>query len=151
MSSRLTDTQEAEEYGAHGSASVRWEAELSKADWVTGCGSGRCCWYSQPGSCHMGRWPASSHTRDGSLTWATSMSKPHGPSITFVSLNTVNLRGFEQIFLPLGSSNRASVYTMQDAFPKLMINLINLNSAEDKSHAPTLYVRLSSDCQLMTH
>ena len=35
---RLTKTQEAEECGAHGSASVRQEAELSKADRVTGCG-----------------------------------------------------------------------------------------------------------------
>ena len=35
--SRLTETQEAEECGAHGSASVRQEAELSKADQVTGC------------------------------------------------------------------------------------------------------------------
>ena len=32
MSSGLTETQEAEETGAHGSASVRQEAELSKAD-----------------------------------------------------------------------------------------------------------------------
>ena len=31
-----------------------------------------------------------------------------------------------QILLPLGSSNWDSVYTMQDAFPKLVINLINL-------------------------
>ena len=36
--SGLTETQEAEECGAHGSASVRQEAELSKADRVTGCG-----------------------------------------------------------------------------------------------------------------
>ena len=36
--SGLTKTQEAEECGAHGSASVRQEAELSKADRVTGCG-----------------------------------------------------------------------------------------------------------------
>ena len=55
---------------------------------------------------------------------------PHDPIINFVSLNTVNLRGFRQILLPLGSSNWDSVYTMQDAFPKLMINLINLTLCE---------------------
>ena len=38
MSSGLTETQEAEETGAHCSASVRQKAELSKADWVTGGG-----------------------------------------------------------------------------------------------------------------
>ena len=37
--SGLTWTQEAEECGARGSASVRQEAELSKADRLTGCGS----------------------------------------------------------------------------------------------------------------
>ena len=52
----------------------------------------------------------------------------------FVSLNTVNLRGFQQILLPLGSSNCDSVYTMKDAFPKLMINLINLNSSQKRNH-----------------
>ena len=36
--SRLTKAQEAQEYGPHGSASVRQEAGLSKADRVTGCG-----------------------------------------------------------------------------------------------------------------
>ena len=36
--SGFTETQEAEECGAHGSASVRQEAELNKADRVTGCG-----------------------------------------------------------------------------------------------------------------
>ena len=35
----------------------------------------------------------------------------------FVSLNTVNIKGFRQILLPLGSSNGDSVYTMQDAVP----------------------------------
>ena len=52
----------------------------------------------------------------------------------FVSLNTVNLRGFRQILLPLGSRNGDSVYTMQDAFPKPFINLINLNSLQKRNH-----------------
>ena len=38
-------------------------------------------------------------------------------SSLFVSLNTVNLRGFKQILLSLRSTNCASAYTMQDAFP----------------------------------
>ena len=33
----LTKTQETEEFGGHGAASVRQEAELSKADKFTGC------------------------------------------------------------------------------------------------------------------
>ena len=52
----------------------------------------------------------------------------------FVSLNTVNLRRFKQILPPLGSRNGDSVYTMQDAFPKLLINLINLNSLQKRNH-----------------
>ena len=55
-------------------------------------------------------------------------------SSLFVSLNTVNLRGFEQILLPLGSNNRDSVYSMQDAFSKFMINLIYLNSLQKRNH-----------------
>ena len=55
-------------------------------------------------------------------------------SSLLVSLNTVNLRGFKQILLPLGSSNSDSVYTMQDAFPKLMINLIHLNTLQKRNH-----------------
>ena len=55
-------------------------------------------------------------------------------SSLFVSLNTVNLRGFRQILLHLGSRNGDSVYTMQDTFPKLMINLINLNSSKKRNH-----------------
>ena len=37
----------------------------------------------------------------------------------FVSLNTINIGGFEQVLLPLGSRTGDSVYTMQDAFPSL--------------------------------
>ena len=55
-------------------------------------------------------------------------------SSLFVSLNTVNLRGFRQILLPLRSRNGDSVYTMQDAFLKLLINLINLNSSKKRNH-----------------
>ena len=66
--SGLTETQEAEECGVHGSASLRQDAELSKADRVTGCRMRAVLLVQSPGSCHMGRWPASSHARDGSLT-----------------------------------------------------------------------------------
>ena len=52
----------------------------------------------------------------------------------FVSLNTINIGGLEQVLLPLGSRNGVSVYSMQDAFPKLMINLINLNSLQKRNH-----------------
>ena len=55
-------------------------------------------------------------------------------SSLFVSLNTINLRGFRQILLPLGSSNGDSVYPMQNAVPKLMINLINLTSSKKRNH-----------------
>ena len=55
-------------------------------------------------------------------------------SSLFVSLNTVNLRGFEQILLPLPSKNCDSVYSMQDAFPRLMINLIKLNSSQKTNY-----------------
>ena len=38
-------------------------------------------------------------------------------SVSFVSLNTMNVGGFEQVLLPSGSSHGDSVYTMQHAFP----------------------------------
>ena len=66
--SGLTETQVAEECGVHGSTSLRQDAELSKADRVTGCRMRAVLLVQSPGSCHMGRWPASSHARDGSLT-----------------------------------------------------------------------------------
>ena len=133
--SGLTETQEAEECVAHGSASVRPEAELSKADRVTGCGRRavllvQSAWFMSHGKM------ASLFSKPGMEVWP----EPHyGASLMtrsslFVSLNTVNLRGFEQILLPLGSSNSASVYTMQDAFPTLMINLIHLNSSQKRNH-----------------
>ena len=63
----LTETQQAEECGPHGSAPVRQEAGLSTADRVTGCGR-RAVLFSQPDACHRGRWATSSHARDGSLS-----------------------------------------------------------------------------------
>ena len=64
---------------------------------------------------------------------------PHWARLTtraslFVSLNAINVRGFEQILLPLRSSNCDSMYSTQDAFPKLMINLINLNSSQKTNY-----------------
>ena len=52
----------------------------------------------------------------------------------FVSLNTINTGELEQVLLPLGSRHGDSVYTMKDAFPKLMINLINLNTLQKRNH-----------------
>ena len=92
------------------------------------------CSYSQLGACHRGRWAASSHSKDGSL----SEPRHWGQFMTwvslFVSLNTINVGWFEQVLLPSGSRNSDSVYSMQDAFPRLMINLINLNSLQKRNH-----------------
>ena len=64
----------------------------------------------------------------------------------FVSLNTVNIKGFRQILLPLGSRIGDSVYSMQDAFPKLLINLINLNSSKKRNHM--FPPRVQAQCRL---
>ena len=132
--SGLTETQEAEECGAHGSASVRRKVQLSKADWVTGCGRWAVLLVQSAGSCHMGRWPASSHSRDGSLTWAASWSTPHDPIVNFCFPKHCKPKRIQTDLAALWSRNSASVYTMQDAFPKLMINLININSSKKRNH-----------------
>ena len=120
--------------GAHGSASVRQEAELSKADWVTGCGRRvvllvQSAWFMSHGKM------ASLFSRQG---WKSDLRRitehTSWPDLHICFPKHCKPKRFEQILLPLGSSNGDSVYSMQDAFPKLMINLIKLNSLQKRNH-----------------
>ena len=144
--SGLTETQEAEECGPHGSASVRQEAGQSKADRVTECGR-RAIVLVQSAWCRSQGKMDSLFSRQGwKSVWASSLSRPHDPEHQLLFPKHCKRRRIWTDLAASWSSNSDSVYTMQYAFPKLMINLINLKSLQKRN--PMYSPRISGSVEV---